>query len=652
VVVLASVACLGLFAAEQPGPPPGVVHALKGHTEAIYTVAFTADGKHVLTGSFDKSLKLWDVATGKEVKTLAGQAGHQNLVLSSAFSPDGRLIASGGADNQLRLWEAPLNVPLRDLPQGEAVQALALSPDGARLAVAGKDGVIRVVNPADGKPLFQATGHAGPILAVAFSPNNQFLASGGGDKTLRIWNAGNGQQVATAEAHPGAVHAVAFHPNSSLVFSAGDGGMWKSWKVPLPTPPASVQAVQVNDKPLRCLAVTPTGSHVLVGGDEPAVHLYGIDGGASQRTFPGSGGPVLAVAVSRNNALVATGGADKTVRLYQLADAKLLGSFPVSAPVRSLAFSPNHQTLTAACEDQSVPSWALQPPALGKPLQGFAHAAAATSVVYASDGNSFYTGSADRTVKAWKFASENPIRNLGHPNLVDAVAFHPDGSQLATGGHDGNVRLWDVVKGQQLRQIAAHTTPAVSPIYSVAWTPDGKQVASASLDRTIKLWDAGSGNLVREFKAYKEKEFDKGHRDGVFCIAFSPDGKLLVSGGSDRHIKIWNVADGTVLRECSNPGIKPAPDAGGVAAAHPGWVYSLRLTPDGQRIVSVGNAPRNEGYLAVWSLADGKLLHGQELPLGPIYTVAVSPDGKLLALGGGPRGRGVQDVDGYLFRMP
>src|SRR5262249_26264301 len=155
------------------------------------------------------------------------------------------------------------------------------------------------------------------------------------------------------------------------------------------------------------------------------------------------------------------------------------------------------------------------------------------------------------------------------------------------------------------------------PIYSVAWTPDGKQVVSASLDKSLKLYDAASGNLVREFKAFKEKDFEKGHHDGVFSVAISPDAKLLASGSSDRSIKLWNIADGSVVRELSNPTIKtnqPGPDGkpipGQFPQAHPGWIYGLRFTSDGRFLVSVGNAPKNQGYLAVWNVADGKMLHG------------------------------------------
>jgi WD40 repeat protein len=235
---------------------------------------------------------------------------------------------------------------------------------------------------------------------------------------------------------------------------------------------------------------------------------------------------------------------------------------------------------------------------------------------------------------------------------VDAVAFSPKADLLATGCHDGAVRLWDVAKGNQVRQINAHTMPQPNPVYAVAWSPDGKQLASASLDQSLKLWDATSGALVKEFKKYDEKAFPKGHRDGVFSVAFSPDGKQLASGSSDRGIKLWNVADGSVVREFVNPALtQPAGALPNLPQAHPGWVYGVRFTADGKHLISAGNAPRNQGYLAVWNVADGKLLHSEELPLGPFYSLAVAPDGKTVAVAAGVRSRQVQDANAYILKM-
>jgi WD40 repeat protein len=208
------------------------------------------------------------------------------------------------------------------------------------------------------------------------------------------------------------------------------------------------------------------------------------------------------------------------------------------------------------------------------------------------------------------------------------------------------------------KAINAHVVPNMppAPIYTVAFSPDGKSVVSGSLDKTLKLFDVASGNPVREFKAYKDKEFDKGHRDGVFCAAFSPNGQQLVSGGCDRSIKIWNVADGTVLRELVNPTLvkkdappSPIPQA---PQAHPGWVYGVRYTADGRYIVSAGNAPGNKGYLAVWNAGDGSMVFGQALPLGPINHLALSPDSKTIAVGCGPQTRNSPEVNGYLLKMP
>ncbi|HMF14641.1 MAG TPA: WD40 repeat domain-containing protein, partial [Gemmataceae bacterium] len=408
----------------------------------------------------------------------------------------------------------------------------------------------------------------------------------------------------------------------------------------------------------RGLAFAPSGSHVLTACDDKTVKYWNLGNGANDRALTGAGGALNAVAVSKNNALVATGGAEGVVRLCTFADGKQVGSFTVPGPVRGLAFSPNNQVLLTACGDKTIIATnviynpgQLLPADFGKESQRFAHAASAHDVVFAADSSTFYSAGADKMAKAWKVASDNPTKSLGHPNLVDAVSFNSAGTVLATGCHDGSVRLWDWAKGAMTKEIKAHAAgmpPMPAPIYAVVWTPDGKQVLSASYDQSLKLWDATSGSLVREFKAYKEKASEKGHRDGVFCAALSPDGKELASGSSDRSIKIWNVADGNVLREFVNPKLKQ--DAMHGVQSHPGWIYSLRYTADGKYLVSVGGAPRNQGYLAVWSVADGKLLYGEELPLGSFYSVAISPNGQELAIGAGKPGQ--ETNSSYVVKMP
>src|SRR5262249_4299774 len=191
---------------------------------------------------------------------------------------------------------------------------------------------------------------------------------------------------------------------------------------------------------------------VLTASEAKTARLWNIGNGANERTFSGAYGPLHAVAVSKDNVLVATGGKEGVVRIYTFADAKQIGSFHVTAPVHALAFSPNRQVLLTACKDKTIMASNVQfnpgqplPPDFGKEIQRFAHAAAAADVVFAPDNSTFYSASADKTVKAWKVASETP-KNLGHPNLVDAVAFNPAGTVLATGAHDGALRLWDHAK--------------------------------------------------------------------------------------------------------------------------------------------------------------------------------------------------------------
>src|SRR6185437_5621202 len=152
-------------------------------------------------------------------------------------------------------------------------------------------------------------------------------------------------------------------------------------------------------------------------------------------------------------------------------------------------------------------------------------------------------------------------------------------------------------KGNVVREIQAHvTTPQPSAVYCLVWSGDGRQIISGSYDHSLKMWNADDGKLIREFKGYEDKKFPKGHRDSVVTAALSPDGKTLTSGDWDHAIKIWNVADGSVLRELTNPQFKVAGQQ--PPTAHPGVVYALRYTPDGKRLISAGAAPRLRSYLA------------------------------------------------------
>jgi WD40 repeat protein len=350
----------------------------------------------------------------------------------------------------------------------------------------------------------------------------------------------------------------------------------------------------------------------------------------------GHADPVYAVAISPDGQTFATGSFDKTIKLWNAADGKekrtLGGAQGHTNLVLTLAFHPKEPLLASGSSDNRVLVW---------------------------------------DVKADKPA-EAPVRTLQHPQLVNAVAFDPAGTRIATGGQDGQLRIWDVSKKDtpQPKVIAAHVPPSPQqpqPIYAVLWTPDGKQLITAGNDRSIKVWDADGAKLVREMKPGSDKpppakellaaapgavggalgyQFKQppppGHLDQVYSLALTADGKLLASGSADRTVKLWNPVTGELIRTFTNPALK--------GVAHPGFVQGVRFTADGSKLVSVGGAPKLKGYVAVWNVADGKVLSGEEVPFGLVYAVDLKADGTAI-LGCGPKQRGATDSEAVVVAI-
>jgi tricorn protease-like protein len=275
------------------------------HSSIVLSVAFSPDGKTIATGSFDNTVKLWNLE-GKELQTFKG---HSNSVLSVAFSPDGKTIASGSKDNTVKLW----NLEGKELQtfkgHSNSVWSVAFSPDGKTIASGSKDNTVKLWN-LEGKELQTFKGHSSSVLRVAFSPDGKTIVTGSDDNTIKLWNL-EGKELQT------------FKGSSSV------------WSV----------------------AFSPDGKTIVTGSFDNTVKLWNLEGKELQ-TFKGHSNSVLSVAFSPDGKTIASGSFDNTVKLWNL-EGKELQTFKGSSSVWSVAFSPDGKTIASGSSDNTFKLWNL-----------------------------------------------------------------------------------------------------------------------------------------------------------------------------------------------------------------------------------------------------------------------------------------------------
>jgi WD40 repeat protein len=661
------------------------------HTNGVTAATFHPSQPLLYTSGGDGLVKGWnlpiDPKQPKEKAVKQEIKAHTGKVITTLFNASNSQLITAGADKLVRFWDpAKPDKPLKEIgPLANPVSVLTLSKDGTLLAGSiGKD--VHLWNAADGKDSGKLT-QAADVLSLSFNADKTRLLIGRADNVAVLVDVKDGTVVQSFP-HTGAVKGVLAHPSTPAVITASAD------KSVVIAPITVTRAIPLGGKSVGVVLAPDNQRVVTVGpGKECVSWLTGT--GAKEKSFE-TGGEATAAAFSKDGQRIAVGGADGSVKLYTVADGKMVGSFAAGGPVSELAFHPVAPQLVGTLKNAAtVWNVAFQPgqplpPEFGRAIQSFPHPKGVASPAFNADGQ-FFTAGEDNQVRRFRIASDVAVKNFQHPNLVDCVAFDDTGNLLATGCHDGVLRIYDLPKNTAVKTINAHvvTTPQQiqNPIYAVQWTSDHKQIFTSSYDKTIKLWDVASGNLVREFKAAPEpkpeepkkdekkdekkdgkkdeKKDDKkdppkvepkkdaeliGHRDQVFSIALSKDGKFLASGSSDKTLKLWDVATGKVIRDFANPDLKPV-FPGEPAPSHPGWVQAVRFTPDGQFLVSAGPAPRGKSYLAVWNASNGQRVYGAERDFGPIHSIAVTADGTKLVIGCAV-GKGKTDPDAVIIKLP
>ena len=430
-----------------PSPPPGgegrvrgEVQQLAPHTAAIRSLAFLADNRTLVSGGADKTAKLSDVNVGLVLEVHPGGA------TGVAYHSNGTQLLTAGADKTAKLWDIATGKVLRTFgPLADPVTAVVFSRDFARVgAAAGK--VVKVWTTTDAKEV-QTLTHPAAVTGLSFSVDNLKIATSAADNSARVWDMASGLELQFFS-HAGPATSVVFHPNNINVVSGSADKM-----VQINTLNAARTIALAS--PGRALTLTPNASHLLAACDDKTVKLVNLGTGAVERSLAGAEGPVKAVAVAKNNVLVAAGGADQKVRLYNFADGKELKALALPGVVRGVAFSPNNLVLAVVCENGAIAAFNVSytvsqpvPPDFGKEIQNFTSPGGAFDVTFAADNQLLHTAG-DKAVRAWKVAAEAPTKNFAHPNIVGAVAFSPTAPTpvLATGCSDGKLRLFDVVKG-------------------------------------------------------------------------------------------------------------------------------------------------------------------------------------------------------------
>lgn len=470
-----------------------------------------------------------------------------------------------------------------------------------------------------------------PLNAVAVDSKTGHHLAGGWNGVLRVVDPADGES-SSCRPYDGMINAVAVAPYTGTVAVGGDDA---SAYLALydDAPGAKPRSLSGHAKPVLSLAFTRSGDKLLSGSSDGTARLWDVAGGRELQVFHGHSAAVASVAFSPDERTLVTAGADGTVIVWPL-DEELRAGTPVEVramlahrgPVHAVAFAPDGSTVGSAGDDGRVLLWKAadvrpyrladvfseNPPAPPQVRELLGHRAAVTSLAFAPDGLRLASCGVDNAVLVWDVAAGKLLKTLrGHAGQVRAVRFLADNRTVVSVGYDGTLKIWDVDDYNETLAvkpsiIAGHA----DAVLSADFAPDEKAIVTAGRDRTARITAV---TLVGTSSDAVSQVLTEGHEYLASAAAVTPDGRTLVTAAVDGTTRVWDLASGVERAVLSGTGRAAV----------------LALSPDG-KLALTGDSARGA---RLWSLADGKLLRTLPSHRTEISAVAFSPDGTTLCTG-------------------
>ncbi|KAF1952151.1 vegetative incompatibility protein HET-E-1 [Byssothecium circinans] len=565
---------------------------IEGHEDVVNAVAASLDGKLLASASADKTVRLWDTATGACHSTLSG---HGSSVTAMAFSPDSKLVVSGSADTTIRLWSASTGAfvsVFRD--HSDSVTALAVSSDSKLVASASADKTVKLWD--IGRKTCHSTleGHSSTVGAIAFSPESDLIVSASADSELRLWDTKTGSCLGALSGHSGRVTCVAFSPDGKWVASGSYDKTIRLWDVEKGN---CCSKLSNHSDRIRSVTFSPDGTLLASASDDCTVGLWDTTTESCLTMLEGHSKIVSAVAFSPNNQLIASASDDHTVRLWDVPEKSCRSIFKGHInEVKSAVFSSHGQLVVSASNDKTLRLWDVDMQSHSSKSHG--HTSSVTDIAFSHNGKLIASASDDCTVRLWDTTTGLCGTTFeGHSATVRTVAFSPNDTLVASASDDGTLLLWDAADQSFMKPLSHFN--AVNAV--VAFSPDSKLLASASNGSKIQVWELASGTLHTTLT---------GHSGGITAIAFSPSDDLIASASEDSTIRLWKWESTGEFRNIPLDLSEP--------------ITVIAFSPTGDLFASA-----SDNIIQLWDTAKN-LSCATFTCRWPIRTVSFSPDGSYL----------------------